>query len=66
MLENELLILCKFLEENLSKGFIRASLSPVASLVLFAKKPSRGLRFCVDYQALNIITIKNHYPLLLI
>jgi hypothetical protein len=66
ILEDELLVLRKFLEENLSKGFIRASLSPAASLVLFAKKPNRGLRFCVDYRALNIITIKNRYFLPLI
>jgi predicted RNA-binding protein YlxR (DUF448 family) len=66
MSEDELLVLCKFLEKNLSKGFIRASLSPVASLVLFAKKPGRGLYFCVDYRALNTIIIKNCYFLLLI
>jgi hypothetical protein len=66
MLENKLLVLYKFLEKNLSKGFIQASLSPVAFLVLFAKKPSRGFYFCVDYRALNTIIIKNHYPLPLI
>jgi hypothetical protein len=66
MSENKLLVLCKFLEKNLSKGFIRVSLSLIASLVLFAKKPNRGLRFCVDYQALNTIIIKNYYPLPLI
>jgi hypothetical protein len=33
---------------------------------LFAKKPSGGLCFCVDYRALNTIIIKNRYPLLLI
>jgi hypothetical protein len=66
ILENELLVLRKFLEKNLSKGFIQASLSPVASLVLFAKKPNRGLRFYVDYQAFNTIIIKNRYLLLLI
>jgi hypothetical protein len=64
--EDELLVLCKFLEKNLSKGFIRASLSPIVSLVLFAKKPSGGLRFYIDYRALNTIIIKNHYPLPLI
>jgi hypothetical protein len=64
--EDELLVLHKFLEENLSKGFIRASLSPAVSLVLFAKKPNGKLRFYIDYRALNIITIKNHYPLPLI
>jgi hypothetical protein len=66
MSEDELLVLHKFLEENLSKGFIQANLSFVASLILFAKKPSGGLRFYVDYRVLNIITIKNRYPLPLI
>ncbi|KID93909.1 retrotransposon nucleocapsid protein, partial [Metarhizium majus ARSEF 297] len=64
--EDELIILRKFLQENLNKGFIRASTSPAASPVLFAKKPGGGLRFCVNYRALNAITIKNRYPLPLI
>jgi RNase H-like domain found in reverse transcriptase/Reverse transcriptase (RNA-dependent DNA polymerase)/Integrase zinc binding domain len=66
MSEDELLVLRKFLEKNLSKGFIRASSSPAASPVLFAKKPGGGFCFCVDYRALNAITIKNRYPLPLI
>jgi hypothetical protein len=66
MLENKLLVFRKFLDENLAKGFIRTSVSPVALLVLFAKKPGGGLCFYVDYRALNIITIKNRYPLPLI
>jgi hypothetical protein len=64
--ENKLLVLYKFLEKNLSKGFIQANLFLVASLVLFAKKPSRGFRFYVNYRALNIIIIKNRYLLPLI
>ena len=62
----ELLVLQKYLKENLAKGFIRASSSPCSSPVLFARKPSGGLRFCVDYQALNVITIKNRCPIPLI
>ena len=58
----ELQVLRKFLKDNLDKGFIRASTSPAASPVLFAKKPGGGLRFCVDYWALNAIIIKNRYP----
>jgi hypothetical protein len=62
----ELRVLHKFLVDNLKKGFIRASVSPAASPVLFAKKPGSGLRFCVDYRGLNSITIKNRYSLPLI
>jgi Reverse transcriptase (RNA-dependent DNA polymerase) len=54
------------LDENLAKGFIRTSVSPVVSLVLFAKKPGGGFCFCIDYYALNTIIIKNYYPLPLI
>ena len=66
MSQDELRVLRKWLHENLEKGFIRASTSPAASPVLFAKKPGGGLRFCVDYRALNALTIKNRYPLPLI
>jgi hypothetical protein len=66
MSEDKLLVFCKFLDKNLAKGFIRTSVSPVVSLVLFAKKLGGGLRFCIDYRALNTIIIKNYYPLSLI
>jgi hypothetical protein len=49
MLVKELQVLCKFLKENLDKGFIRANTFFIASSVLFAKKPGDRLRFCVDY-----------------
>ena len=64
--QDELKVLKKYLEENLSKGFIKASSFPVASPVLFACKPEGGLRFCIDYKQLNAMTIKNQYLLLLI
>jgi hypothetical protein len=66
MSQNELKVLRKYLCDNLSKGFIRASSSPVASPVIFVKKPGGGLRFCVDYRALNAVTVKNRYPIPLI
>ena len=64
--ELELKTLSEWLEENLSKGFIRASRSPAGCPVLFVKKKDGTLRLCVDYRGLNKITIKNRYPLPLI
>ena len=43
MSQDELKVLKKYLEEHLSKGFIRASSSPAAAPILFAKKPGGGL-----------------------
>lgn len=51
------------LEEMVEKGFIRPSKSPYGAPVLFVKKKDGGLRLCVDYRALNNVTVKNKYPL---
>ena len=55
-----------FLKENLEKGYIRKSESPVASPFFFVKKKDGKLRPCQDYRFLNEWTIKNAYPLPLI
>ena len=55
-----------FLKENLEKGYIRPSQSPMASPFFFVKKKDGKLRPCQDYQYLNDWTIKNAYPLPLI
>ena len=49
MSQEELLVLRKTLTEYLDKGFVQVSNSPATAPVLFVRKPSRGLRFCVDY-----------------
>ena len=55
-----------FLQENLKSECIWLSKSPMASPVFFIKKKDRTLWLVQDYQALNVITVKNKYPLLLI
>ena len=51
------------LEELLSKGFIRPSISPWGAPVLLVKKKDGILRLCIDYRQLNRVTIPNQYPL---
>ena len=55
-----------FLKENLEKGYIRPSQSPMASPFFFVKKKDGKLRPCQDYRYLNDWTVKNAYPLPLI
>jgi len=66
MSRTELVVLKEWLEENMSKGFIRQSSSPFAAPVLFAKKPDGALRFCTDDRDINSKMMKNRYPLPLI
>jgi hypothetical protein len=51
------------LKEPLFKGYIRPSSSPWGCPVLFVKKKDQSLRLCVDYRSLNVVTIRNKYPL---
>jgi Reverse transcriptase (RNA-dependent DNA polymerase) len=56
----------KFLKENLEKGYIWPSQSPMASPFFFIFKKDSKLRPCQDYWYLNDWMIKNSYPLPLI
>ena len=53
----------KQIEELLKKGFIHPSSSPWGAPVIFVDKKDGSRRMCVDYRALNDVTIKNKYPL---
>ena len=59
----ELVELKKLIDELLEKGYIRPNTSPWATLVLFVEKKGGSKRMCIDYRALNEVTIKNKYPM---
>jgi hypothetical protein len=61
---NELTKLKKQLQDLLTKGLIHPSLSEWGCPTLFVKKKKdNSLRMCMDYRPLNVVTIKNKYPL---
>jgi hypothetical protein len=51
------------LKDLLDKGFLRPSLPPWGCPALFVKMKDDALHLCVDYRSLNVVTIKNKYPL---
>jgi hypothetical protein len=58
----------KLLSENiadlLERGYIEPSVSPFGAPVIFVKKPGdTKLRMCMDYRALNALTVKNATPM---
>jgi hypothetical protein len=59
----ELVELKKQIDELSEKGYIRPSTSPWAASVMFMEKKDGTRRMCIDYRALNEVTIKNKYPL---
>ncbi|KAK3509746.1 hypothetical protein QTP70_008378 [Hemibagrus guttatus] len=56
----------EYIKEALAQGYICPSTSPAASSFFFVAKKDGGLRPCIDYRALNKITVKFRYPLPLV
>jgi hypothetical protein len=53
----------KFVQENLNKGYITTSNSPMASPLFFVGKKDGPHRPCQDYRKLNEGTVKDAFPL---
>jgi hypothetical protein len=59
----ELAELKEHIKELLEKGLVCPSSSPWGAPVIFVPKKDDTQRLCVDYRALNEVTVKNKYPL---
>ncbi len=66
LLTEKLNALQQYLKVNMQREFIKESQSSAEYSILFILKLNESLRLCVDYRALNNITIKNSYSLSLI
>ena len=64
--KDKLLVIKKYINEHLDKGFIYFNISLAATPIFFTKKLGGGIQFYINYRGLNTITIKNQYPVLLI
>jgi hypothetical protein len=61
--QNELAEMQTQVTDLLKHGLIQKSTSPFGAPVLFVKKKTGEMRMCVDYIALNKVTVANRYPL---
>ena len=64
--QTELGIVWEYIQQALDKGWIQPSTSPAGAPILFVPKKDGGLRLCVNYCGLNVVTLKNHYPIPLV
>ena len=55
----------KWLQEEEGKGYIRPSISPIASSFFFLRKADGLQRPVQDYRGVNWWTVRNRYPLVM-
>jgi hypothetical protein len=57
--KDKFLVVKKYINKYLNKGFIYPNISLAAAPILLAKKLGGGIRFYINYRGLNTIIIKN-------
>ena len=57
--KDKLLVVKKYINKHLNKGFICLNISLTATPILLTKKLGGGIQFYINYKGLNAIIIKN-------
>ena len=66
MFKDQISMIKKYVNDMLKKDFIRLNVSNYTFFILIVKKFEENLRVCMNYKALNALTIKNRNVFLLI
>ena len=59
LFKDQISIVKKYVNDMLDKNFIRFNIFDFVAFVLIVKKFEKELRVCIDYKALNALTMKN-------
>ena len=59
MSHEQIIVIKKYIDDMMSKNFIRRSHARYVASILIVKKSNERFRVCVDYRALNALIVKN-------